>query len=95
MRDFCRKRSAELEAFFGPIECRKELRRSEIDFDPNKALALDIILTYKRRKVEAIRGREPYEKLSILCEEAGADYEYVQAFAVELGLLPRRGRPRK
>ena len=95
MRDYCRKRSAELERFFDAIECRNELRRSEIDFDPSKALALDIILTYKRRKVEAIRRREPYEKLSVLCEEAGADYEYVQAFAVKLGLLPKRGRPRK
>ena len=95
MRDLCRKRSAELETFFGAIECRNELRMSEIDFDPNKALALDIILTYKRWKAGAIRGREPYKKLSVLCEEAGADYEYVQAFAVELGLLPKLGRPRK
>ncbi len=95
MRNICRKRSAELEGFFGAIECRNELRRSEIDFDPNKALALDIILTYKRRKVGAERRRERYEKLSVLCEEAGADYEYVQAFAVKLGLLPKRGRPRK
>lgn len=94
MGDTCRKRLAELEGLFGAIECRNDLRRSEIDFDANKTLALDIILDYKRRKTGAKRRREPYEELSALCEVAGADYEYVQAFAVKLGLLPKRGRPR-
>jgi len=95
MRESCRERLTELEDFFGSIECRNELRRSEIDFDPNKALALDIILTYKRWKAGAKRRREAYKSLGVLCEEAGTDYEYVQAFAVELGLLPKRGRRRK
>lgn len=95
MRNCCKRWLAEFETVFGKVEHLNEELASGIDFDMDRALARDVILTYKERKAVAIRRREPYQSLKELCEEAGAEYKFVETFGIDQGMLPKRGRPTK
>lgn len=95
MEDCCRQLVAELETVSGEIKYRNEALAPEIDFNMDQALAWAIVDTYKRRKTSAKQTRGSYRKLQELCEEAGADANFVREFAVKQDLLPKLGRPRK
>lgn len=92
MAERCKQLVAESSIFGHEVD---EDLKSIIGFDMRRALARDIVLTYKKRKVTGTRRREPYQSLKELCEEAGAEYKFVETFGIDQGMLPKRGSPNK